>query len=476
PLPSLGKRARIAPLLLDMELAGAITFAPPTARGKGEDEGAELARATLQSILSAHYRAHLASQMQLASTEQSYEDLERQNAELREAYERLKTLDRLKGDFVANVNHELRTPLTAVLGFTELLELDTSNLTQEQIESLRQIHDKTNQLIKIVGRVLAFTDTGGERPRLGYSRFALPELIREIVQQHGCLASERRITIDFREGEAVPRIEADREKIAAVIDNLIENGIKFSPEGATLEIILETSKETGVADDPFLAMADSGASEVFLHVIDHGPGFSPTQVQQIFADFHQLDSSSTRQFGGLGLGLALARRIVELHGGKILVDSAPGEGAHFVVRLPVGPSADFRSGPRKRILVVEDEAFVVRLVGAFLEERGYEVLSANSAGEAERMVHSQPIDLLLLDMRLPDRLGVELLEEFRLDELAHRIPAIVITALPDEALHQRARRAGALDVILKPFTREHLLDVVNNALGQQSESFLPPPG
>ncbi len=463
PLPALGEGARVAPLSLSLELAGVVA-----ARPLGKDisgEGAlEAVRAALQSILQAHYRTHLASQMQVASTEQSYEDLESQNSELRRALRQLQTLDRLKGDFIANVNHELRTPLTAILGFTELLELDGETLTPDQRESVCQIREKAQQLIKLVGRVLAFNDISTERPSLSYSRFDLPVLVGETIVQHQAAASARSVRIEFeRPGDGFPRLEADREKIAAVVDNLIENGVKFSPEGGRLRLSVEATKDAGVTADPFLALADTEASEILLHVADEGEGFSPDEIKEIFFDFHQLDSSSTRQHGGLGLGLALARRVVELHGGKILVDSAPGQGAHFVVSLPVGPPPELRAGRRPRALVVEDEAFIVKLIGGFLEEQGFEVLTASTAGEARQTALNRPLDLLLLDVRLPDRSGLDLLEDLRQEPRTRTLPVLLVTALADVQTKARAQKLGVREVVLKPFTREALLSAVTRA-------------
>lgn len=462
--PALGPGGQVVPIQLDMALAGALAFLPEKP-DESHTAAMELVRQSLNSLLYAHYKAALASQMQLAATEQSYEDLERQNTDLREAYDKLKTLDALKSDFVANVNHELRTPLTAILGFAEIMQLDNENLSGDQKECIDQIHEKAEHLVKLINRVLVFTDAGGERPRLSYSRFDLTGLIEEVFAQQRAAAEARKVELRLEPmAKPLGKIEADREKVAVVIDNLIENGIKFSPDGGTVRVMLEATEDPDVAGNAFLEMAKAGPTEVLIHVIDQGQGFSPQRAKEIFSDFHQLDSSSTREFGGLGLGLALARRVVELHGGKIMADSAPGEGSHFVVTLPIGPPPKLRTAPRRRILVVEDETFIVRLIGSYLSSQGYEVLTAAKASEVPGLVHGHALDLMLLDIRLPDRSGIDLLEDLRRDEMSHGLPVIVITALNDPALHERAQKAGAREILLKPFTRDTVLQAVDKVL------------
>ncbi|MCB0218268.1 MAG: response regulator, partial [Chrysiogenetes bacterium] len=463
-LPEVGQGARLAPLKLDMDVAGAVALIPMD--GKVIDaESADLLGTTMESLLYAHYRGMLASEMQVASTEQSYADLEAQNLELRQAYQRLQTLDRLKSDFVANVNHELRTPLTAILGFTELLQLDEEDFNEDQNESIEQIHRKATHLLKLVSKVLVFTETNDERPNLKFSEFDPRELLKSVIEYHKPYAAERGIKIRTAGFDAdITTMEADRKKIEAVLDGLIDNAVKFSPDGSAVTVMIEATQDSSVVDNAFLAMAESGPSEILIHVTDQGPGFTKEQMKEIFTDFHQLDTSSTREHDGLGLGLALAKRVVEQHTGRVMVDSAPGEGAHFVISLPIKPPPELRQAPKKKILIAEQSDFIFELIGGFLRDQGYEVISAVDGADARRIVLSQPIDLLIMDLRLPDQEGIVFLEELRREQMARSLPIVVATGVDDEDIHDRAFDAGVLDVLVKPFTREILLECIREPL------------
>lgn len=468
-LPEIAEGARLVPLRLDMDVAGAVALIPLDGKAI-ESEGADLLGTTMESLLYAHYRSMLASEMQVASTEQSYADLEAQNLELRQAYQRLQTLDRLKSDFVANVNHELRTPLTAILGFTELLQLDEDELDEDQNEAIEQIHRKATHLLKLVSKVLVFTETNDERPNLKFSEFDPRELVTSVIAYHKPYAEERNIKIRTAGFDTdVSKMEADRKKLEAVLDGLIDNAVKFSPDGANVIVMIEATQSSDVVDNAFLAMAESGPSEILIHVTDQGPGFTKDQINEIFTDFHQLDTSSTREHDGLGLGLALAKRVAEQHGGRIMVDSAPGEGAHFVISLPITPPPELRHAPKKKVVIAEESDFIFELVGGFLRDQGYEVISAVDGADARRIALSQPVDLLIMDLRLPDQEGVVFLEELRREQMARSLPIVVVTGIDDEDLHDRAFDQGVVDVLVKPFTREILLECIREPLQTEWE-------
>lgn len=465
-LPELGEGAALVPLALDLEPAGALAIV--VAPGRDVEATAELVRTAVDATLYAYYRLLLASEVQLAATEQSHSALERQNVELRQAYERLKSLDQLKSDFVANVNHELRTPLTAILGFTELLMLDEDSFDADQIESIQQIHDKASHLVKLISRVLAFTDTDAGRPRMSYSRFDMGELVREVVDDHTARAGARGIGIALRqEGESLPPVEADREKIQAVIDSLVENAVKFSGDGMQVDVVLEANRDSAIADDPFLAMAGSAGTEVLVHVIDRGKGFSAARANEVFEDFHQLDSTSTREHGGLGLGLGLARRVIELHGGKIIAQSEPERGSHFIVSLPAGP---MREPGRKarRLLIVEREEFLTSLLESEARSRRWELVWAHTADDAARVASQQPVDLVLVNPRLGEDGVSALFEQLKAGRVTRDLPALVAGAMGNE-LDERCRALRARTLPGNALTRDDLVAAVNEALGVSDE-------
>jgi signal transduction histidine kinase len=263
------------------------------------------------------------------------EKLEESNQKLGAANEELKELDRMKSDLLANVSHELRTPLTAIKCYTDyILEGQLGEVSEKQEKGLLVVQRNLERLSKSINALLDFSRMDVGRIALNIQPFALQALAEQIHTTVRAELEKKRLSFAAAIEPGLPPVIADREKLAAVIENLVINAIKFTPEGG--RITLSAARGGG----PGRATAD-------IAVADTGIGIPEDQVSRIFNRFHQVDGTSTRRFGGVGLGLAIVKSILEAHGAAIAVESRPGRGTTFRFTLPVVEKADPRA-PEER--------------------------------------------------------------------------------------------------------------------------------
>jgi signal transduction histidine kinase len=247
---------------------------------------------------------------------QLYEELKERARKLEQAYRELQEADRLKDELVQNVSHELRTPLTFVKGYVELLlEEDMGPINERQRESLSIVAEKTNSVTRLVSDIIFLEQI--ERESLQLSTVQLTDLARLALQGCEVTAAAAGIQLRAEVEPDLPTVVADRDRVNQVFDNLLANAIKFSPVGGTITIRLQQQ------DDAILAS-----------VTDTGIGIPPDQLHRVFERFYQVDGSATRRFGGAGVGLAIVKRIVEAHGGRIWVESELGKGSSFRFTIP----------------------------------------------------------------------------------------------------------------------------------------------
>jgi len=233
-------------------------------------------------------------------------------------YERTKELDRLKSEFVAVVSHEVRTPLTSIKGSLELLSDDRFlQLPPPQKELLGICQANTERLIALINDILDFSKLEASKLPMTMERIEVGAVLTEAVENIRNLAAMRKVKIDLSVDDSAGAIEADSMRVGQVITNLVGNAIKFSPEGAHVEVF-----------------ASGDESVVTVSVKDYGRGIAPRDTNRLFQRFAQLDSSTTRKAGGTGLGLVISKGIVEQHGGKIWVESALDQGSTFSFSLP----------------------------------------------------------------------------------------------------------------------------------------------
>ncbi len=358
------------------------------------------------------------------------------------------SLARAKSAFLANMSHEIRTPMNGVLGMLELLE--RTALDDEQQDYLAKARTCGRHLLNILNDILDLSRSESEHLTLERSRFELQPLVDELFDMfagdlHDGRVVLRRVIAD----DAPPTLVADRVRLMQVLINLLGNAVKFTEEGS---ITLEVSAAETAAGEPGIRFA----------IVDTGIGIEPEAQARIFDAFEQADSSTTRRFGGTGLGLALSRNLVRRMGGELELESTPGEGSRFAFTLPVAPGvADERPAPavsavsgqplRGRVLVVEDNAFNQTVLARMLEKLGLEVEVADNGEAALQRLAGDPFDLVLMDVQMPGMDGCEATRRLRRMEGARaKLPVIAVTANVLPADRRRCEEAGMDDVLHKP--------------------------
>ena len=251
--------------------------------------------------------------------------LERELLEARRTIDELRTRDSFKTQFLSNISHDLRTPLTAVITHAEILkEGILGPLTDRQTESVAGIINGGRQLLDQIGEILEYARAAANQVTVTREPFDLREVLDALASLHGPTALRRELTLETQIPEGLPLVLGDREKIRHVVANLLGNALAFTPSGGRIWIAAGHHEHL-----------DSGMLRV--EVGDTGIGIAPDHHELIFLEFAQVDSSASRTHHGTGLGLTIARRFVELHGGRLWVESALGEGSRFQFTLPVAP-------------------------------------------------------------------------------------------------------------------------------------------
>lgn len=240
--------------------------------------------------------------------------VEERTAELQKALERLSELSQLKANFVSNISHELRTPLTHIKGYVELLVTESLGpITEEQRHALQVSQQSTGRLEALIEDLILFSLASRGELSIQHETVDLRRLVNLAIKAYTSKADERGVSLNVIIDEDVPLVQSDPQKIAWVLNQLIDNGIKFTPAGG--RVVITVKRE--------------GENLVIISVTDTGIGIPANQLDDIFEPFHQLDGSSTRRYGGTGLGLSLVRQIIEAHGSMIEVQSIEGRGSTF---------------------------------------------------------------------------------------------------------------------------------------------------
>ena len=393
------------------------------------------------------------------------------------ARETAEVANRAKDEFIATVSHELRTPLNAILGWARLLE--TGDLTTPEIaEAAHVIERNVRSQSQLIEDLLDVSRIVSGKLRLDLRTIDLPDVVREAVRIVEPTAGAKSIKLDCVVDPRAGPVSGDADRLQQIVWNLVANAVKFTPKGGKVQVRL--------------ARVDS---RVELTVMDNGVGIAKEFLAHIFERFTQADSSSTRQHTGLGLGLAITRHLVELHGGSIHVFSdGPGTGATFSVHLPVvivhqreGAELDRQMATPQtldlcaelagiRIVAVDDDADARKLLHLVLTRCHAEVTVFATAAEALEGVRTLRPDVLLSDIEMPNESGYDLLRQVRAlpPEEGGRTPAAALTAYARGTDRTRALRAGFQMHLPKPVEPNELIAVVANLAARQEAN--PAPG
>jgi signal transduction histidine kinase/DNA-binding response OmpR family regulator len=378
-------------------------------------------------------------------------DLEASNRTLNAMNSELQQLDRMKSDLLANVSHELRTPLTAIQGYAEAMDEGLlGEISSAQSEALTVVRRNGKRLMAMIEQLLSFSRLESGKVRIEPAAFDLAEVINQSA--NGVRAARGpgfalAVDLDGR----LPLVWGDPSRIAQVLDNLLTNAAKFSPPGSLVTVSARRRGE-----------------DVEVAVSDRGIGIARGDREKVFERFFQADASSTRKYGGMGLGLSIVREIVQAHGREITVVSELGRGSTFSFGLPVAAeqSRAAASVGRTLLLIDDDPAFVQMLAG-YLARAGYKVHSAGTAREGAAMIGRLHPDLVVLDRLLPDGDGFDLLAELKRDEATRATPVLVLSVRRERPL---GLRLGASGYLVKPVPPERVLDAVRLCLGEPGAS------
>lgn len=384
-----------------------------------------------------------------------YDITERKEAEdrLRESSQRISLVNaelaratRLKDEFLASMSHELRTPLNAILGLSEALQEEVYGpLTVKQRRSLKTIEDSGQHLLELITDILDLSKIESGKMELQKSATSLVDLCESSLAFVRQQAHQKNLIISSNIAHSLGAIEVDERRIRQVLVNLLSNAVKFTPDGG--EVALEVD-------------LDLDAEVVHLRVSDTGIGIAPENLDQLFQPFVQLDSSLSRRYAGTGLGLALVRRLVELHDGSVTLESEVGKGSCFTVSLPWKAAQmtrvpkiepDWDSSSLNQALIVEDSETAAKQVARYLAEIGATTMIYPAGeGSIEAALFSKP-DVIILDLLLPNLSGWEILSKLKANSTTRKIPVIIISVLDERS---RAFEMGAADYLVKPISRQ----------------------
>ncbi len=304
----------------------------------------------LQTMLFGGQKMFLTSQLHIEATLDNNRELEERNKKLEEANTRLKDMDRLKSAFLATVSHELRTPLTSIIGYSEMLAEGLAGpLNGEQVDYVRTIMEKGETLLKLISSILDLSQIEAGKVRLNFEPMDALELINGSLTSLKPQVQKKGVALEAKlPAKMNANVVGDRDRLRQVVVNLLTNAVKFTPRGGKVAVTL-----TEVQHQP-----DLNAPGYRILVEDSGVGIPPDQFDKIFNSFYQVDSSSTREYGGAGLGLAIVKSFVEGHGGVVRVASELGRGSRFTLVLPVTPaSSQALITPPVTSLVPADDRF-----------------------------------------------------------------------------------------------------------------------
>lgn len=369
-------------------------------------------------------------------------------------------LDRLKGTFLASLNHEIRTPLSGILGMADLL-LET-NLDEEQLEYVNATRLCAESLFEILNATLEYSALEAGHFSLDESEFSLRDLIESTRAQQALKAESKGLTIRATYDPGLPEtMIGDAPRLRQLLSHFLANAIKFTHSGGV---------QLRVLRDP------RAADMLRIEVEDTGIGIPPDQVERIFESFRQVESGLSRSYPGLGLGLALARKLAWLMKGEIGVASAPGKGSTFTLRIPIRTAeteadpvqtgARMESGPL--VLAVEDNAVGLRILKRALERRQVQVDGAVSGFAALEAASQKHYDLVLMDLQMPGMNGLETTAEMRKIPGYDAVPILALTADISDELRERCLRQGMQAFLSKPVEPVHLWSVVSRFLESPS--------
>ncbi|HUR09998.1 MAG TPA: ATP-binding protein [Flavitalea sp.] len=381
-----------------------------------------------------------------------WQEAERQKLELSEAKQKADIAVIAKSRFLSNMSHEMRTPLNGIVGTVNLMLQEPSLPGQQQ--NFEVLKYSSEHMLSVVNDVLDFSKIEAGKMELSDDAFNMKTLLDKIFTVFRNQFAEKKVDFEFQiDKELNKDFKGDETRLRQVLTNLIGNALKFTEKGK-------------VKCMAHIAMADSLSANVFFSVEDTGIGMSDEQQQMIFEAFNQGETSTTRRFGGTGLGLTISKKIVSMLGGQLHVESEPGKGSRFFFTIRM-PFSQFNTGvvnekkvstlpslKGTKVLVAEDSPLNMTITRKFLERWDVEIHEATNGKEAVDLFVKNEYDLLLIDLDMPVMDGYQALEEIRKTDAT--IPAIAFTAAVFPNMLEQLKAKGFSDFMQKPFRPEDL--------------------
>lgn len=386
---------------------------------------------------------------------------------LKLAKEKVETANKAKSLFLNKMHHEFRTPLNAISGFCQLLMHESKSLPlPEQFQKqLQYVHLSSHNLTELVNNLLDFSEIEDEKVEVTKESFDLKDLIQTCYEAHKLQADQKGIEFIHEITSKLPKsLFTDRVKLNQILSNLLDNAIKFTPEGKNVWFRVKEDQK-----------------KIIFMVNDEGIGIPDDRKEAVFEFFEQVDESISRRFGGIGLGLTIARNLAERLGGTITMASSVGVGSAFNLILPYKKRFSFKKVPREislygtvfskdhHILVVEDDMINQELMKSLLNEFGVTVHISGDGQQGLDMTKAltekgHPPDLIMMDLRMPVMGGIEAARQIRLIPECQSIPIVAISGDAFTEQQGRAATVGMVDYITKPFMIEDLKFVLNKYL------------
>lgn len=426
-LPETRAEAAI-PLRVGARVIGALDIQSTTPNAFSEDD-----IAVLQT---------LADQVAIAiDNARSYELSMQAVKEMREA-------DKLKSQFLANMSHELRTPLNSIIGFSRvILKGIDGPVTDLQQQDLLAIHNSGQHLLGLINDILDLSRIEAGKMELTFDEVNLSELITSVMSTAAGLVKDKSITLHRDLPADLPTVRADAMRIRQVLLNLLSNAAKFTDEGAI-------TVHASVADN------SKGHPEITVRVTDTGSGISLEDQKKLFQPFSQVDASPTRKSGGSGLGLSISNHLVQMHGGRIGVDSEAGKGSTFYFTLPAFRGKPENTAPQNArvILAIDDDPQVISLYERYLQPQGYQVVPLSDPSRAVDRVRQLKPFAVTLDIMMPGYDGWHVLNDLKSNAETRNVPVIVCSIVEEQ---EKGFSLGAADYLVKPILEDDLLNALD---------------
>ena len=365
-----------------------------------------------------------------------------------------------KSEFLANMSHELRTPLSAIIGYSEMMaeEIADGCEASDLVADVGKVERNARHLLGLINDVLDLSKVESGKMEVYAEEFAVDDMLRDVAGAVATLVGKKGNTLEMRLTSGLGRMHSDLTKTRQVLFNFLSNAAKFT-EGGT--ITLAATRETDVL----------GAEQLSFSVTDTGIGMTEEQLSRLFQRFEQADASTTRNFGGTGLGLALTRAFADMLGGTIAVSSRPGQGSTFTLAVPAtyvapageqaSPDPDVISDDEAGtdvILVIDDDADQLALTTRFLHREGFRVQTATNGKSGLELARRLQPRAILLDVMMPGIDGWSVLSQIKADGTLSAIPVVMVTSVDQRSL---AASLGASDYMLKPVDWSRFGKIVN---------------